>query len=95
MAKNEVTLSIENYNKLLLENAKLKEAITIEISSWDNQRVELKVDLATIFPIIKQKFEDEGLTEKYELRDKRNLYEATTNIASMKEEFIEEEKEEE
>ncbi len=83
MENNQVQLSLEKYNELLLENAKLKAAIRLKKDSWRNS-VEVAIDVETIWPYIAEKFEQSKWSETHILKAPEDVYNPSITVADAK-----------
>lgn len=53
-----VTMSLEEYNELILELARYREGITVFMSTWNQEKVEVVFNTNVFKPIIEEKMKD-------------------------------------
>lgn len=87
-------MSLENYNKLLLENRALKvklNNILIIKETWSRNELEVFINKNEAEDLLKQKFLAEGYASNYEMKDFDDIYLFGSTIANKKPEEAEDE----
>lgn len=80
MENNYVKLSVDKYNALLLENAKLKAAIKLK-KSWSDS-IDVELDVVDLRDLITEKFNQSVFADKFVLNDLTDVYAPSVKIAS-------------
>lgn len=82
-SKGQVTLPIEEYNKLLRKAELIERALRIK-KLWDTA-VEVELDASIVYPIAERLFKESRYTDDFKLIDFEDFYTSGIRIAIKKE----------